>query len=98
MSIKLYYAGFGDTGNQGVQHVYWFHCPGCQCDHALHVPFWTWNGSMEAPTFTPSLMCNRDDPATRCHSIITDGKINFCGDCHHALAGKTVDMPDWEGW
>jgi hypothetical protein len=29
-----------------------------------------------------------------CHSIITDGKIQFCGDCTHALAGKIVDLPD----
>lgn len=30
----------------------------------------------------------------RCHSIITAGKISFCGDCTHDLVGKTVDLPD----
>jgi hypothetical protein len=98
VGVKLYDAGSGDTGNQGVQTQYWFFCPGCKCSHAFSVPRWTWNGSMEAPTFTPSLMCNGQDPSSRCHTIVTDGKIAFQGDCHHELAGQTVDMPDWEGW
>lgn len=62
MPDKLHEAGTGDTGNQGVQTHYWFHCPGCECAHAFSVPRWNWNGSMDAPTFTPSLLCNRDDP------------------------------------
>lgn len=32
-----------------------------------------------------------------CHSFVTDGRIQFLGDCTHALAGQTVDLPDWEG-
>lgn len=31
-----------------------------------------------------------------CHSFVTDGRIRFLGDCTHALAGQTVDLPDWE--
>ncbi len=36
----------------------------------------------------------------RCHSFIgcngaQPGQITFLGDCTHALAGKTVDLPDW---
>ena len=31
-----------------------------------------------------------------CHSFVTDGQIQFLGDCTHALAGQTVDLPDWE--
>jgi hypothetical protein len=30
-----------------------------------------------------------------CHSFVTDGRIQFLGDCTHALAGETVDLPDW---
>src|SRR5579871_2708213 len=26
----------------------------------------------------------------RCHSFVTDGRIQFLNDCSHALAGKTV--------
>jgi len=29
-----------------------------------------------------------------CHSFIRDGKIQFLGDCTHALAGQTVDLPE----
>lgn len=31
-----------------------------------------------------------------CHSFITDGNIQFLGDCTHALAGQTVPIPDWD--
>ena len=30
-----------------------------------------------------------------CHSFVTDGRIQFLGDCTHALAGQTVEMPEW---
>lgn len=33
---------------------------------------------------------------TICHSFVTDGRIQFLGDCTHALAGQTVDLPDFE--
>lgn len=32
---------------------------------------------------------------TVCHSFVTDGRIQFLGDCTHALAGQTVDLPEW---
>lgn len=31
-----------------------------------------------------------------CHSFVTDGRIQYLADCTHALAGQTVDLPDWE--
>lgn len=30
-----------------------------------------------------------------CHSFVTDGRIQFLTDCTHALAGQTVDLPDF---
>lgn len=30
-----------------------------------------------------------------CHSFVTDGKIQFLGDCTHALAGQTVALSPW---
>lgn len=30
-----------------------------------------------------------------CHTFVTDGRIQFLGDCTHALAGQTVDMAPW---
>lgn len=32
---------------------------------------------------------------TVCHSFVTDGRIQFLGDCTHAMAGQTVDIPPW---
>jgi hypothetical protein len=29
-----------------------------------------------------------------CHSFVTDGRIQFLGDCTHALAGQTVPLPE----
>lgn len=32
---------------------------------------------------------------TVCHSFVTDGRIQYLGDCTHILAGQTVDLPIW---
>lgn len=32
---------------------------------------------------------------TVCHSFVTDGRIQYLGDCTHGLAGQTVDLPPW---
>lgn len=50
---------------------------------------------MEKPTFNPSLLVNKDYPAQRCHSWVRDGKIQFLGDCFHALKNLTVEIPEW---
>lgn len=98
MSIKLHDSSTEPHNAHATQKVLWFHCPGCECDHEIHIPQWNWNGSMEEPTFSPSLLCNRDYLDSRCHSTITNGKIQFLGDCWHKLKGQTVDIPDWKGW
>ena len=85
-------------------HLFVFHCPGCGYDHGFRVggdtrygrPRWTFNGSLDRPTFSPSLLCNQSTPENRCHLFLRDGKIEYLADCHHSLAGKTVDCPDWE--
>lgn len=30
-----------------------------------------------------------------CHSFVTDGVIDFLGDCTHELAGQKVEIPDF---
>ena len=30
-----------------------------------------------------------------CHSFVTDGRIEYLSDSTHALAGQTVDLPEW---
>lgn len=32
----------------------------------------------------------------RCHSFVAGGRIQFLDDCTHALAGQTVDLPDFD--
>ena len=98
MADKIHYMGDSNRGPRGGK-MYVFHCPGCGNPHPFEVECaergWTWNGSMDLPTFTPSLLCNQGTDFV-CHSFVTDGRIQFLSDCHHHLAGQTVDLPDWE--
>ena len=76
--------------------IYFIECPGCKTLHPIHIGEqhrirWGFNGNLDAPTFTPSLMVNQGHPS-QCHSFITDGKIQFLSDCNHSLAGQTVDL------
>ena len=89
--------------NKKGMNLFW--CPGCQCAHYIATaendsgfPIWKWNGDMEKPTVSPSIMIEYHgaDKDTICHSFIRDGKIQYLSDCTHELAGKTVDMVDWE--
>ena len=87
--------------------VFW--CPGCDGAHRVPIgtgpgPRWTWNGDADRPTISPSVLVSysgRDAgidgaPPAICHSVVTDGRIQFCGDSTHALAGHTVDLPDFD--
>lgn len=76
----------------GKLGAYMFWCPGCVTHHSYDVSRWTFNGNFEKPTFSPSLLINQHDPKTRCHLFVREGKIEYCSDCHHELAGKTIDM------
>jgi hypothetical protein len=31
-----------------------------------------------------------------CHTFVTDGQIQYLGDCTHALAGQTVDLQEMD--
>lgn len=47
-----------------------FQCPGCKCCHGPRVEpvnsphCWGWNGSMDAPTLTPSILVRGTVPVT----------------------------------
>ncbi len=86
-----------------------FWCPGCDGAHQVKVgqgagPRWGYNGNPDAPTFTPSVLvryegADADTPEgipSVCHSFVTDGRIQFLGDCTHHLAGQTVALPDFD--
>lgn len=74
-----------------------FSCPGCGDNHGPRVdgpvngkPRWIWNGDMQLPTLSPSVMTRNG--AAVCHLFLKDGQIEFLGDCTHALAGQTVPL------
>lgn len=86
---------------------YWFFCDGCSTNHAYttklakgdvgHV--WEFDGNEESPTFSPSLMCNKDatpeDVARgmhRCHLYLRAGMVKYLDDCTHHLANQTVPV------
>ena len=81
--------------------VYAFRCLGCEEEHQVRLEgegAWQWNRSFESPTIQPSILVNRgrcNPTAHVCHSFVTDGKIQYLGDCTHALAGQTIELPDW---
>lgn len=77
-----------------------YHCPACKMPHGVPVEggtAWGFNGKLDKPTLTPSvkhtMTCyGRSDKV--CHYFIRDGRIEYCGDCTHAMSGQTVDLPD----
>lgn len=93
-----------------------YRCQGCEHLHSVCVqtgsaygagPVWGWNGSLELPTFTPSVLFWLDHNAdedeeerkyvdkARCHTFITNGRVQFLSDYGHALAGQTLDVPEY---
>jgi hypothetical protein len=90
----------GQFPGLGATHVFW--CPACRHFHWIDGR-WTITGSEEAPTVRASVLVNLDgamrpdgsrEVIRRCHLFVTDGRLEYLGDCTHALAGKTVDMID----
>lgn len=93
-----------------------FCCPGCAATkegyaglHLLPVtgdsalrPTWTFNGDLESPTLTPSILTkfnwDKDGPEIICHSYLTNGVFNFLGDCTHPLVGQQVPIPELPTW
>lgn len=104
----------GEITEAGVKFIgYEIYCPGCKYRHVVYTlkgyypACWSFNGDLERPTFTPSLLLTTgsfaqpsfedgDIPPTRCHSFITDGRIKFLDDCTHELRNQIVDLPEIE--
>jgi len=97
-----------DDGRHGTVLHLW--CPGCNQLHAPEVEgdtltargCWTFNGDLEKPTISPSLLVTweygPEKEKHRCHSFVRDGQWQFLADCTHELAGQTVPLvllPDW---
>lgn len=74
----------------------WFLCPGCDEAHAFYLPRWSFDGNLDAPTMSPSLLCRT--PSSVCHLFLRRGRLMFLSDCTHALAGQTVEIPEPPAW
>ena len=95
-------AGATEPDAKGERWLLW-HCAGCDEKHGVPVEGgarkWTWNGSEESPTLTPSVLRvtpQGSKPDHRCHLFLRDGKVQFCSDSTHSLAGQTLELPLWE--
>ena len=82
--------------NQDGAHGGWLiECPACGFGH-LFDKGWTFNGDVDKPTFRASMLIYEDtvNNRPRCHSFVTDGKIQYLADSTHDMRGRTVDLPD----
>ena len=68
-------------GQEGVH----FFCPGCKEVHTIrYAPTgWTWNGSLEKPSFTPSVLVNG-------HELIHDENGRWTGDYKRDGSGNLI--------
>ncbi len=70
-------------------YMHW--CPGCKEMHRLP-DTWKFNGNLEYPSFEESF--NHGNSKEKiCHYVLTNGVLNFCNDCTHALKGQSVPLP-----
>lgn len=63
------------------------------CTPSVHVQY----GARFNPDLHLGTLKRDEDDVVQmtCHYFITNGKIAYCGDCTHKLAGKTVELPDF---
>jgi hypothetical protein len=108
LSPKLCMTHRSEKYNCGGYHAIW--CPACEELHEFAVdrPFhnghrWTFDGNVQAPTFQPSMNIRvgpypdgskRAGQMDVCHFFLHGGRLQYLGDCTHALKGQTVDLPD----
>ncbi len=87
--------------NPGEPETWLFRCPGCDVVHYFEIPPWRFVDAkgkttdardLDRPTVKNSIAVHA---IPYCHSFITDGRIAFEADSKHALAGQTVDLPEF---
>ena len=85
MSIKLKIDVY-DGDKKYIQ--YW--CQGCKRHHAITVPSWTWDGSMDTPTFGPSVL------STSGHHCAGEPQPPNCYICNTIAAEPDEDHGQWK--
>jgi len=75
-------------------------CPACEGFHGFASPSrrWSFSGDYLAPTFAPSFVVEYRSPdgrlLRRCHSVVARGVVSYGADSSHALAGRSVPLPE----
>jgi len=101
-----------DADGRVIARICWLWCPGCSQMHPVHIPApdgarpnrptWEWDGNVEQPTFSPSLLCYSsahlcgDEHLVPCaggecghlgHRVLEDGSL--------AVGGPHTADPAW---
>jgi hypothetical protein len=99
--------------NKGIKYqCLAFVCPGCAEMHSNsglhmlpvntteHSPSWDWDGNLEAPTLSPSILTGVGENPSRgvCHSYLKAGVFEYLGDCTHSMKNQHVPMGDLPEW
>lgn len=92
---------------RSVRHGIGHWCPGCEGMHVITTegdqpPVWQFDGNLDAPTVSPSVMIRRPPNAAQwnvrdehvCHYFLRAGQLQFLDDSSHQFRGKTVPLPD----
>ena len=77
--------------------------PGCQEHHGIWLDQpntvgsqWTWNNSVESPTFSPSFVNKTHDQdgivKSVCHMYVRDGNLVYLDDSTHSMRSKCISM------
>lgn len=89
-------------GSSSPDFMFW--CPACQFGHGVWTTEanahtgarWTFDGNFEIPTISPSLLIHHGANGKEiCHTVVSCGVINYCSDCTHAMAGKSIPMEEF---
>lgn len=107
LGSKMRRMGSSEGSPGGLAH----YCPACKQMHLFSLDGynssgakWRWDGSVEAPSFIPSMniRCNMpgmdgyqpDAGSSVCHYYLSGGMIGFLPDCTHEMRGLSVPLPD----
>ena len=104
--MKIVQREFKSDGKRVV--AYFVYCPGCERAHRFMVvneavpeQVWEFDGNMESPTFSPSLLMQTSEwdghqwVRYACHSFLKNGVWEFLSDSTHDLAGRDAPMVDF---
>lgn len=93
---KIKHVVHEENGVKWHEDQYWYWCLGCGYEHAFSAKVHAFNGDLDNPTVSPSLLSSNPQNYHTCHSFINNGKIQYLGDCWHDLKNQTVELPDIE--